>query len=92
MKLDIYGDSTAGYKASGESDTEHFELCPFCGSIDIRAVNTHTPSYWTECGNCGAQGPRTNYPKREARSKTGVKRQHEKVFAEAVDLWNTRAA
>lgn len=65
---------------------------PLCNKPLEVLMNMHTPSYWTHCENCGAQGPRTTYPRREARSKAGVKQQHEKVFAEAIELWNARAA
>lgn len=91
MKLTIYGSDKEGYHGSGNSEDEHLEPCPFCGSDFIKVHNTHTPSYWAECDNCGAQGPQTTYPSREARSRAGVKKQHTTVFQQAVDLWNTRA-
>ena len=28
--------------------------CPFCGD-EAFLMNTHTPSYWIECGGCGAE-------------------------------------
>lgn len=90
MNLQLYGDTKAGFKATGESDGEHLEPCPFCGSEEVIVRNTHTPSYWAECMNCGAKGPNTTYPKREARSKSAVRRQHERAFREAVTLWNER--
>lgn len=90
MKLKVYGDDKIGFKGAGESDDEHLEPCPFCSSRSIVIHNTHTPSYWAECNDCGAEGPRTTYPRREARSRAGVRKQHEAVFTEAVILWNTR--
>lgn len=90
MNLQLYGNSKDGFHATGESDAEHLESCPFCGANEIVVMNTHTPSYWAECQHCQAQGPRTTYPKRGARSKTAVRRQHVRAFREAVQLWNER--
>lgn len=30
--------------------------CPFCGErTGLEVCNTHTPSFWVECGSCGAE-------------------------------------
>ncbi|NTG00048.1 hypothetical protein G6L30_07930 [Agrobacterium rhizogenes] len=29
--------------------------CPFCGSENVDLANTHTPAFWVECEDCGAQ-------------------------------------
>ena len=29
--------------------------CPFCGSKDLEIGNTHTPIFWVECLDCGAE-------------------------------------
>lgn len=90
MNLEVHGNAKDGYFGSGESDGEYLEPCPFCGSLNVTVSNTHTPSYWAECEDCGAQGPSSTYPKREARSRAGVRRQHKAALSEAVERWNRR--
>lgn len=68
MNLKIYGSGTH-WSGNGESADESLKTCPFCTSLNIEVSNTHTPSYWAECRDCGAQGPRTTYPKREAEQR-----------------------
>ncbi|MDE2098435.1 MAG: Lar family restriction alleviation protein [Patescibacteria group bacterium] len=36
--------------------------CPFCGSSSLQIGNTHTPSYWVECEDCGAAVYGKGYP------------------------------
>lgn len=93
MKLTIYGGTKDFpiFKAHGERDTEGVVACPFCGGVNIEVSNSHTPSYRGECQECGAQGPSNEYPKREAqKSRSGVRRQHQRAFARALELWNLR--
>lgn len=90
LNLALYGNAKDGFFASGESDDEYLEPCPFCGSDSIVVLNTHTPSYRGECLDCGAQGPSNSYPRRPARARNSVVRQHKRAYTEAVDLWNRR--
>lgn len=93
MKLEIYGNSKKGFSAHGEDNGEYdLEPCPFCDSSDVEITNTHSPSYWAECNNCGAQGPsgRTSSVRIARKTKSAVRRQHEEAFSKAHELWNTR--
>lgn len=63
MSLQIFGDRKNGFSASyqddgddGHNPTPALFPCPFCGSADdLQMHNTHSPSYWVQCDNCGAE-------------------------------------
>ncbi len=91
MKLTIYGTPETRLAAHGESEGEHLNPCPFCGSTNVEICNTHTPIYWVECGDCGAQGGPGNYrARREARTGPALRAQHGRAFESARVAWNTR--
>ena len=91
MKLEIFGNDKDGYSGHGQSDeSTELRACPFCGSENVEIVNTHTPYYWGQCIDCECEGPKSRSPDRHARSKRGVKNQHEEAFKKAVINWNSR--
>lgn len=55
--------------------------CPFCGCEEPELTNSHTPSFWIECPQCGA------------RSGGGdpVRRSYPAAMKAAVDSWNQRS-
>jgi hypothetical protein len=68
---------------------EFFLPCPFCASITIELRNTHTASYWMECGDCGAQVHGEARGENLQSHKIPV-RLHEDAAATALRAWNTR--
>lgn len=36
-------------------ETDEVVPCPFCGCKSIELAHTHTPSYWINCTDCGAE-------------------------------------
>jgi Lar family restriction alleviation protein len=64
--------------------TDKLKPCPFCGCHDPELSNTHTPSYWIQCPNCGAEvhgdAPR-GLPNRVT---------HRKGVESAIEKWNAR--
>lgn len=63
--------------------------CPFCGGRDVDVVNTHTPCYWVECRNCGAE---KHCPGQELRGKSdaAIRKAHTAAFIAAIESWNCR--
>lgn len=61
------------------------KACPFCGEKDADLHNTHTASYWIECGTCGAEihDPKTG--------SSDTMRSHRNSAFRAIAAWNTRA-
>lgn len=92
MKLEIYGNTTEGFKAHGEStEIDVLVDCPFCGSDMITVENTHSPYYSAKCLACDAEGPTSPRVVKQALMRKGAVRcQHERAFKQAVDLWNRR--
>lgn len=82
MNLKLYGNAKEGFHATGESDAEHLEPCPFCRSNEVLVMNTHSPSYWAECQNCR----HIRDARRAVRPLYAVR-----AFREAVTLWDERA-
>ncbi len=58
--------------------------CPFCGDKTAELANTHSPSYWIECGTCGAE---ISDPKGKG---VGGMRAHRASAFRAMAAWNTR--
>lgn len=50
-------------------DKQHEALlpCPFCGSDCVELSNTHTPSFWVGCKDCGAEVNGQYFPSRRKR-------------------------
>lgn len=97
LQLRIYGNATGGYHASGDYEANvdpELGACPFRGSQNVTAGNTHSPSYWAECEDCGAHGPHGDAG-REGFKRIGTKvkceRLHRTAFSNAVEFWNKRA-
>lgn len=68
--------------------------CPFCGNQTINAdkhvedggielKNTHTASYWVECGNCTAEISGSNFDGHNERT-------HKAAALSALAAWNDR--
>ncbi len=98
MKLEIYGSRReGGYCAHGEYepgvDTPLLP-CPFCNldGSEIEGHNTHTPSYWIECPDCGAEGPRDPdfVDVRRTDSRARVEQLHRASLDRVIALWNRR--
>ncbi|VVG70921.1 hypothetical protein PAP18089_01893 [Pandoraea apista] len=94
--LTIYGDEQH-WSATLEDDGDHAgnELlpCPICGSTDLELANTHTPSYWVACHNCGAEVP-GDLPDGGGSvisSQQDCERLHRTAINSAVARWNTRS-
>lgn len=71
---------------------ERLKPCPFCGGVgDLQ--NTHTPSYWIECGDCGAiafdRDPHLNLLPKRARGRK-VLAEHLASMERAAASWNER--
>lgn len=60
--------------------------CPFCGHRSAELHNTHTPSYWIECGSCGCQ----LHDPRSARGDG--ERSHRASALRVITAWNSRWA
>lgn len=74
----------ASYSAE-TTDKDHVEPCPFCGSDDVKLVNTWTASYWMACQDCGAEmhtGTAGDHDNRK---------HHLREAHRALDAWNCRA-
>jgi Lar family restriction alleviation protein len=90
--LDAGPDGWAGYGSS--TPTTRLKPCPFCGSTDVKAGNTHTPYYQVECGLCEAHGPLGQpdiYNGRPIKGRETAERVHHEAFSNAVNLWNERS-
>jgi hypothetical protein len=61
-----------------ESSAELRE-CPFCGSENLEVCNTHTPSFWVACLDCGSQAHGQHYPGN-----------YQRALESAVTAWNLR--
>ena len=62
--------------------------CPFCGhSAELQ--NTHTPCYWVECSNCGAQITADIHSYRNEKEHYS-KKLHKESALRAIELWNRR--
>lgn len=72
-------------------ETDNVLPCPFCGSLDIVLVNTHTASYWIECQGCDAQASGKTYGL-DTRSEKLTRKQHLMAARSALLKWNTRLA
>ncbi len=59
------------------------KYCPFCGSSAL-IENTHTPSYWISCTDCGAEVHAIHEQYED--TITG----HKKSIVAAVKSWNQR--
>jgi transcription elongation factor Elf1 len=53
--------------------------CPFCGSENLEVCNTHTPSFWIECGDCEASARGDFFPRSFAAA-----------IQSASNVWNRR--
>ena len=96
--LQIYGNESH-FSGSFLDDRSHgghiLTACPFCGTDDeLELCNTHTPSYWVRCHNCGAEahGRCTEEGGSRILSKEAALRLHLAAMESAVLAWNTRAA
>lgn len=58
--------------------------CPFCGSINVSVLNTHTPYYFAECEDCSCQ-MHDSYSREEDNL-----RGHKNSFNRVIQKWNTR--
>lgn len=69
---------------------DRLEPCPFCASKDISLSHTWTPSYWIECGGCGAEmhPPSRGWGKGDDRKPS----KHLASARRALKAWNRRAA
>lgn len=95
MKLQIFGDEEFGFSAHGEHEEiidPALKPCPFCGGLEIKVENTHTPYYWAECETCWTEGPRTHIAEGSelVRPRSAVAAQHVEAFQAAIDAWNQR--
>lgn len=95
--LTIYGDKEGGFSGSYQStqhDIAKLGHCPFCNTdncLDIH--NTHTPSYWVQCDNCGAEkhgGLPTGYAGGRIRGQARCAALHASALHLAITGWNTR--
>ncbi|EIW6162789.1 Lar family restriction alleviation protein [Salmonella enterica subsp. enterica serovar Saintpaul] len=91
--FDVFG-SDEDYSCSYEDDGNHSGAtllpCPFCGSENLEVCNTHTPSYWVACLNCGGEKHTSidGYPALTSPELAlGV---HMSAFKMAVNGWNQR--
>jgi hypothetical protein len=81
------GSSSAHFNFRLRPDAQKkMKPCPFCAHKDARLENTHTPSYWVECGSCGAN----IHDPRSARG-TG-ERSHRASAMRAIKAWNSQVA
>jgi predicted RNA-binding Zn-ribbon protein involved in translation (DUF1610 family) len=95
MNLTLIGDKHQGFSAHGQSDGEEEDIllpCPFCGSITVTCINTHSPHYNVICEDCGAEGPDSGSVRRQSRVRGGVIRQHRNAFYRAIKNWNKRSS
>ena len=68
-----------------QPDTLHsLKPCPFCGSKTAELANTHTASYWVECGTCGAE------IHDQKTSRGDGMRAHRASAFRAIEAWNRR--
>lgn len=93
IELHIFGELGDNLSGSATSlRTEGLKACPFCNSAELEICNTHTPSYWVACiecgGECGGKAPRY---KTIATLKKAISL-HRAALLSAIEAWNRRAA
>lgn len=96
--LRIIGDVSIGrasgnYKDDGAHNGQGLLSCPFCGSDELKVVNTHSPAYWVEC-KCGVQKYGEPFAEQagDAKTEAELSSAHEQAFMSAVNGWNQRAS
>lgn len=68
--------------------TEDVKTCPFCGGV-AKLENTHTPYYWVECIECGAEKTADIHSYKNEKEHYS-KKLHTESALRAIELWNQR--
>ncbi|EIP9221027.1 Lar family restriction alleviation protein [Salmonella enterica] len=93
-QIEMYGDP-GDFSGSFDDDGQHYghtlAPCPFCGQDDeLEICNTHTASFWVECG-CGAQmDGGYNAWAGISKTKEEALAHFEEALRDAVNNWNNR--
>lgn len=75
----------------GKHDGHALRGCPFCGGTDVEICNTHSPAYWIECLECGAECPGDTDDEASCATELEALNTHNRALLSAVERWNTRA-
>lgn len=74
-----------------KGDRAKIPPCPFCGSADVEALNTHAACYWVECLNCSAEVSGEAFGSGR-RSENQTRANHVKAKRSAIRAWSRRVA
>ena len=96
MFFNVFGDKQSGFSCDGASDdADIIPPCPYCKSKNTVIMNFgYQPNYSVVCEDCGSHGPLSVLPEDEdfaSRSERRVRRQHERMAADALERWSSLA-